>query len=130
MPTETNSRELVAKLPQIEGIQPWKDPLGVDAPPFQAALIGQNTTLADLAKDYALFTHAMLFTRGGLDHDPINDYLAENQKAIAPLVLMLDQPILFGMARPLKDRRWESIWDRVLMLCPKEGWPPLYDKGR
>ena len=71
---------------QVEFLTPEPKPF-----PFS-----QNTSLADLSKDYQLFSHAAFFTRGFLPFDPL-DELASLVKDIELRRLELPLPLLRGL---------------------------------
>jgi hypothetical protein len=86
-------------------------------------------TLGDLAEDYAFFTHALLFTQGGLDVDPVQDFINENRGEVGVFQLNFSRPVFSGLEQPaIRD----SSWNYTLIGCPKENdqWRKLYDHIR
>lgn len=86
-------------------------------------------SLSDLAEDYAFFTHALLFTHGGLDVDPVQDFINEHPGEVGVFQLNFPRPIFSGLEQPaIRD----SSWNYALIGCPKENdqWRKLYDHIR
>lgn len=83
------------------------------------AVLSSSATLTDLLAEYAVFSHALWFTYGGLDVDPIDDFMS-TRSCSAPLRMGLPAPLFRGMGE------WQGLeLDYAIWLCPLDVWPEL-----
>jgi len=89
-----------------------------DLEPPNKKRISQVATLADLAEDNVLYTHATFFTIGGLDVDPVQVYFAENKLPSnrRPFMLETDKPLFGNLPDP---------WANLIFAVEKDIWPEL-----
>lgn len=93
----------------------------VDAPARPAV----PESLAGIACEYALFTHAPLFTYAGMAFpgmDPVREFVAADPDPECDVAMHdFATPLFSGMAR----RPDQEEWDRRLLFCPLAYWPAL-----
>jgi hypothetical protein len=76
-----------------------------------------GASLAELQKDYAIFTYAPLFLVGGLEHNPIQEWInAHNHKQIVSIIPLRQPVIHLG---------FDPIWDSTLWAVETAYWPSL-----
>jgi hypothetical protein len=97
-----------------------------DNPAYCQLKFSQADTLAVIAAEYKLFTHGLMFTHGGWDRDPLNDYVVEWNPEFAPLVLDLHRRVFFGMGCKDENGRRRSEWCYKLLAIRHEGWKELF----
>src|SRR5271169_5285040 len=85
------------------------------------------TSLAELSEDYQFFTHGLLFTHGGWNRDPINDYVVEYNPEFIPIVIDLPKPIILGMECKDENHQPRADWCYKLLAIRHEGWDSFYD---
>jgi hypothetical protein len=104
-------------LPRPEGISGERRVYGDEAagPPFRR--LKEGASLADLRQDYALFTYAPLFLYGGLEHNPVQEWI--NAHGHGQIVF------IFPVPSPIFRMRADPIWDHTLWAVEKEHWPSL-----
>jgi hypothetical protein len=88
-------------------------------------------TLADLAKDYALFNHGAFFIYGKLDTDPAADYVDKQPDAACTVsAYTFSRPLFHGLSAPGRKMGPPIDWDRTLFFVERRHWPGLYDHLR
>ena len=99
-------------LPSTEGISNGRRLYGDEAagPPLQKLKTG--FTLHDLQQDYSIFNYSALFLYGGLEHNPIQEWINKNNTSQVVFILSLDKAVLHFGSNP--------IWDRTLWLIEKD----------
>lgn len=97
-----------------------------DNPDYCALKISRAGTLATVATEYKLFSHGLLFTHGGWDRDPINDYLVEWGPEHSPFVIDLPRRVFFGMECKDERGRHRPDWCYKLLAIRHEGWEELF----
>jgi hypothetical protein len=104
-------------LPCKEGISDGRLVYGDDAagPPLQKLKGGAS--LAELQQDYALFAYSPLFLLGGLEHNPVQEWI--NLAGHKQIVFIFPTPA------PVLHIGKEPIWDHTLWAVEKEHWPSL-----
>jgi hypothetical protein len=104
-------------LPKQEGMSGVRRVYGDEAagPPLKR--IKGGASLADLQTDYALFTYAPLFLFGGLEHNPVQEWLNIHKHGQVVYIFKLDLPVIHIGKGP--------EWDRTLWAVEKEYWPSL-----
>lgn len=86
-------------------------------------------TLASLAEDHVLFTHATLFTHGNWTLDPIYDYLLEHNSKHAPFMVETQSRIFHGLEfreQQGSNRRRNSDWCYRILCLVKEDWDSFF----
>ena len=97
-----------------------------DSPEYCQYKFTQAESLSVIAAEYKLFTHGLLFTHGGWDRDPINDYLLEYNPEFAPLVIDLPERPFSGMVCKDENGNRRSEWCYKLLAIKNEGWDELF----
>jgi hypothetical protein len=90
-------------------------------------------SLADLQKHYALFTYAPLFLYGGLEHNPIQEWLNLFKHGEVVAIMQLPAPVV--QLSPPGDHKLDSVlwavqlpyWSKLAMHIGSIG---LMDRGR
>jgi hypothetical protein len=116
--------ELKQGLPKREGIYQI-DVEPQDSPYLAAIKISKAATLAELAKEYALFSHAALFVYGNWIRDPIQDYIIHEDPDCKPFWIDFDSPIFSGMFFRTRGGKTNRDWAYRLMACPLDSWGGL-----
>jgi len=82
-------------------------------------------SLADLARDYALFTHAAFFTWGAMDLDPLQDLIARHpaQDCLA-FDLVFKAKLFTGLVRR-SDPQSLRPYAHKLLCMPRELWADI-----
>lgn len=89
-----------------------------EGPPLRRLRAGDS--LGALTDDYVLFSYAPLFMYGGMEHNPVQEWLNTRLPGEVIFFLPLPKPA-FIMRLDLQS----SIWDRLLWAVEKEFWPEL-----
>lgn len=97
-----------------------------DAEPADRLQPSAATSLADIAVDHVLFTHALLFTHARWRFDPVVTFLSEQPSARPPGQLLLPRPVFAHLSFRDETGRLDDRYDRTLWVCPKAAWKPLY----
>lgn len=99
------------------------------ATPVMTAL-SQATSLKDLAKELVFYTHGLLFTRGGWQRDPIEDYIAESNGACQPMFIKLPSPVFKWYDYPggsVAGQPANAVdWNSTICAVSRDRWPSLY----
>lgn len=74
------------------------------------------TTFTEICKEYVLFTHAPLLLHGGLNFDPLVEFIIKNSH-IVPKVLVLDEQIFDGLETDV-----ETTFNHLLFGLPIKVW--------
>lgn len=78
------------------------------------------TSLAELEKDYVIFTPALLFSHAGLDKDPIQEFVNRHQTDVRIGVLDMGMtPFIYGLPPEYAE------WACKLLVCEKTLFPDL-----
>lgn len=72
-----------------------------------------TTTLADVCKDYFLFTHAALLIYGNLPFDPLTQFCITQNNGQPPGVIMFDQPVFQGL-----EINGDAMFNSILFGLP------------
>ncbi len=111
----------MSALPLPEGVGPLESASADQFAGVAAkAKIAAARSLTELEGDFVFFTHGLLFTRGGMDCDVVQEFINGRPRETLVSVLDLDDPLFNGM-----DGRVSGAWDRRLLLVEKEVWPDL-----
>lgn len=82
-------------------------------------------SLADLAKDYAIFTHAAFFTWGGMDIDPLQDLIARHPSSdCLAFDLVFKAKLFTGLVRR-SDPHVLRQHAHKLLCMPLEHWKDI-----
>lgn len=110
----------------MEGQLPYKEGFSLEKPldpsdgvEYHKMRLSQTTGLVELARDYAFYTTALLFTHGGWQTDPVEDYLRQNPSC-CPFRLDLPRPPFEGL-----DVGNDPVWNYRIFLVLKEQWEGL-----
>lgn len=106
-------------LPIKEGVRSAVEPVQ-KGPAYHQLRVSQAASLADLSKEYALFTHAPLFVFTPLSRDPVWDYTSTVSEEVVAFHMDFPSPIFHGLTR-----NGDHAWNHRLLLCPKHLWKPL-----
>jgi hypothetical protein len=102
------------------------DPLA-DQFPSAADRLSRVASLEDLAEEYVLFTHALLFTHAYWPCDPIEEHIVQSNGACNPFQILLPRPVFVGCdARDPAGNLLTTEWNYRLVAVPKEEWQPLF----
>lgn len=85
-------------------------------PPLER--IKGGATLADLKEQYELFTYAPLFLYGGLEHNPVQEWINTNHHKQIVFIMELERPFL-SLGKGFEKS------ERTLWMVEKEHWPSL-----
>jgi hypothetical protein len=80
--------------------------------------------LSEVQQDYAFFTHGLLFTHGGFQHDPVEEWMLLNDCPGAVFALEFVQPLFVGLGIP--DPVHAQHYNHLLMGCERGVWEKLY----
>jgi hypothetical protein len=93
--------------------------------------ITRAMTLADLAREYAIFNHGTFFTHGRLDVDPVADFVVKHPDAdCMAMPATMPAPVFRGIATPGRQPGLVCDWDRTLVFVPLPYWPALSEHLR
>ena len=107
------------RVPRMEGLQDG-DPVEKDIPPFEKLEVSSLASLGDLAKDYVFFNHGVLFTYGGMNVDPAQEYVTEHKCEIR--MVMMPKPVF----KDVSNRKKEFVhWDHSLLAVDTNHWVEL-----
>jgi hypothetical protein len=116
--------ELTGKVPVEEGI---KD-VGLDSPSMEElkkmpALkrVDLSDSLSSLSNDFVFFNHTMLFSKGGLDFDPLTEYQGWCGKDSVVNYMVFNRQIFDNFDFP--DR--SGGHDKLLAFTSIEHWPVI-----
>lgn len=73
--------------------------------------------------DHVLFTHALLFTHGGMVVDPVEEWGVKAEAVGAVNILRCARPLFRGLDLPGTDD--PDIWNRLLLAVTVEHWRAL-----
>lgn len=113
------------ELPRAEGASPAPSPSPAELralPHIRKASFAHR--LADVQQDYAFFTHGLLFTHGGFQTDPVEEWMLVNDCPGAVFALEFAQPLFCGLTIP--DPVHGHHYNRLLMGCERPVWDKLY----
>jgi hypothetical protein len=96
-----------------------------DGPPYHAARVSKATGLRDLAEEYVLFSHGLLFTHGHWSTDPVVDYVQTQDPECLPFAIQLPRPVFSGLTYRAPSSGGDTSWNSILMAVLKEHWPGL-----
>jgi hypothetical protein len=83
-------------------------------------------TLADLAREYAIFNHGAFFAHGKLDVDPVADYVARQPDPdLRALPTTFSVSLFRGLSTPGRVIGPPFDWERVLVFVAREYWEGL-----
>jgi len=88
--------------------------------------ISQATSLGSLVEEYAFFTHALLFTHGKWERDPVLDYVMQQRHCEVHRV-MTNMPIFSGLEHRKPNGEVIPDWNHILLACHKDHWNGLRD---
>ncbi len=80
-----------------------------------------DATIADLAKDYTLFTHGVMMKYSGVSIDPLMEFYIQNSRTDYPKYFIFNERPLFSGLDNGKDK----TWNHMLFGVPHEVWPDL-----
>lgn len=104
-------------LPCKEGISNTRHVYGDSAAGPLLPALRKGGTLAELQADYVLFNYAPLFVFGGLQHNPVQEWINTHNHQQIVFIFQMNKPILHIGA--------EAIWDQTLWAVEKRYWPSL-----
>src|SRR4051812_4391738 len=104
-------------MPYKQGISNVRQVYGDAAGGAPLRKLKTGGTLTDLRQDYTLFTFAPLFMYGGLDFNPINEWVNVYDNSPEVTVFQLETPIL--------TMHGVNQWDNTLWAVPNQLWPSL-----
>lgn len=116
--------ELTGKIPVEEGIvdgnidTPSLDELK-KMPPMKR--VDLSDSLSALTNDFVFFNHTMLFSKGGLDFDPLQEYQGWCGKDNVINYVVFDRPIFYNFDFPDKSGKH----DHILAFTTIEHWPVI-----
>ena len=74
-----------------------------------------HSSLSTLQREYVLFTHALLFTEGGFQSDPLQEWMLARDQAGRVIDLQLPRKLFRGL----------GVYDTHLYACPLGLWAGL-----
>jgi len=82
--------------------------------------------MSDLIKDFVLFTPALLVVKGGITHDPVEEFngLFSVPGDERPQVLLSPYPFFTGLGHSVIGGSLYP-WDHQLYACPNKQWDKL-----
>jgi hypothetical protein len=81
-----------------------------------------SDSLSSLSNDFVFFNHTMLFSKGGLDFDPIKEYQVFANKPELVNYVVFNRPIFSGLDFPDNT----GGHDFILSFVPIEHWDTIY----
>jgi hypothetical protein len=99
---------------------------------YHVARFSSTATLTDLAREYAIFTHGLLFTHGRIDVDPVLDYVTKHPEPdwdVMP-VTYRSRRLFRGLSAPGKQVGPPITWESSLLFVERARWQGLYDHLR
>lgn len=110
--------------PQPEGTRPT-DIAASGLKTHQLRVTGAKA-LSELTGDYAFFNHGCFFTWGGLDVDPVEDFVIRHADQDC-LVFHMDfpRPIFHGIPKPGRFYKPAEIYNHRLFAVPLPYWDAL-----
>lgn len=93
--------------------------LDADSVPIVTVDPSSVKSLHELAKDYALYTPALLHLTVPFQVDPFDLFCAEYGQPVTRITLRFDKPVFTGLTHPSGD----PSWNYVLFGLPHEHWP-------
>lgn len=105
-----------------EGVGPREDkPADVfEGPPLREKIPGA-ASLTELAKEYVFFSPGLLYTHGGLDRDPVQEFVNESPDDVQVAVMRFDKPLFNGLR--FADGRID--WNHMLLVAERGQWDAL-----
>jgi len=95
-------------------------------PGTHALRVGAASSLRSLSGDYAFFNHACFFTWGGLDIDPVGDFLTRHpDRDCTVFHVEFRTPVLGGIAKPGRLYQAAAPYEYRLYGIPRPYWPNL-----
>lgn len=91
------------------------------------ARIDPSATLAEISREWVLFTHAALLTHGGLFPDPLSAFVVENN--LQGKLAMVQSPVALFHGLAIRNPAGEVVderWNRHLMAIPRDDFKKLY----
>lgn len=82
-----------------------------------ARKVSQTATLTDLAKDFELFNHSVLFLFTTIGFDPLSLLLSRHKEIEPALVTSHDFPMFDGLI---------PFWNHTVIAVPKEQWKRVH----
>lgn len=86
--------------------------------------VGFAHRLSEVQAEYAFFTHGLLFTKAGFQHDPVEEWMLVNDCPGAVFALEFNQPLFMGLDIP--DPVHGQHYNRLIMGCERPVWDKLY----
>lgn len=87
--------------------------------------ISSSATLADLARDYAIFNHGAFFVYGRLDVDPVADYVNKHEEGVLVMPTTFPRRVFHGLSAPGRRVGPPLEWDRILCFVEHRWWGEL-----
>ena len=84
--------------------------------------IGGVDNLTELGKHFVFFTTGLLFTHGGLDRDPVQEFMNEAEGEPQIALMSFDRPVFEGFQ--FKDGRRD--WNHKLLAIERSRWDDLH----
>lgn len=98
-----------------------------DRPEWHVARFSQAAGLKELSREYAYFTHGLLFTHGHMLHDPVVEHIAATNGECQPFHLQLPMPVFrFFDGLDATGNVVDDSWNYTICAVPKAQWPALY----
>ncbi len=97
--------------------------LGEPVVPKQLLPVGQATSLAELAGEFAFFTPAVLYLYGGLTDEPLGDFRQTYGGPADVYHYRFPHRLFSGLDAPCGDREW----NHALWAVRRHVWPALRD---
>lgn len=131
--TEQQIKEMVKNDPNTEvtGRTPVKEGIvdgGIDNPSLAELnklpplkRVELSDSLSSLSNDFVFFNHTMLFSKAGMDFDPLKEYQLWSGKEDAVSYILFNRPLFDGLDFP--DR--SGGHDRMLSFVSVEDWPAI-----
>lgn len=89
-------------------------------PKTQIRFLG-NSGISDYAADYAFFTPAILYLRGGFTDGPLADFIAEVRRDVPFFFAKFSAPLFRGLESPDGN----SAWNHGLFAVRRSDWDEL-----
>ena len=107
------------RVPRMEGLQDGA-PVEKAIPPFEKLEVSSLASLSDLATDYVFFNHGVLFTYGGMNVDPAQEYAIEHKCEIR--MVRMPKPVFKDVSNRKKEF---AHWDHSLLAVDTNHWVGL-----
>src|SRR5947209_17165697 len=91
-----------------------------DGPLYHQARVSKATGLKDLEGEYAFYSHALLFTRGGWGVDPVADFVRQVDPKCQPFAIQLPAPAFRGLAVG-----GNPAWNHLVFAVRRPHWEGL-----